>query len=585
MELRKRILTNFIVILLASALVSGALAFNFIKSSYIKSKEEKLLSNINLIKNTLDQNKDNFNDKNFFKLSQELSSQINSRVTFIKSNGQIIADSTNNSIIFDTMNRMPEFQHAIRGEIQVVQRYSREVGNKFFYLAMPPIRIGDLEIIVRLGDDYKEIDHIIEKFLMYALISNVIGLVFAIIVGYISTGRIIKPVKELTEASKLIAEGDFNKRVEVNTKDEIKELSMSFNQMAWKLKHTIDEIKDKNTKMDAILASMQEGLIALDKMNRVILMNNSAKEILNIDNDIKIGDHIKKVILDSKVVKEIEKLTTKNNKSNTEIKIGEDNKKIINLSTSIIQGKEERKDEIGTLIIIRDITSIRKLEKMRKDFVANVSHELRTPLTSIGGFIETLKITELDEKNRDKVIDIIGFETERLKGLINDLLRLSEIEDIKNVKQLVDIDVIENINEIIELLEPLAEIKNIELNLNIEENLNKIHGDKDWFRLILINLIENSIKYNKENGNILIDIYNYNKGIKLIVEDNGIGIPKEDIPRIFERFYRVDKSRSNTIEGSGLGLAIVKHIVILFGGSIEVESQLGKGTRFTVFLP
>ena len=335
--------------------------------------------------------------------------------------------------------------------------------------------------------------------------------------------------------------------------------------------------------MNAILASMQEGLLALDYKNRVILANHSAKEILDINN-IQIGAHIKE-LLDTDMAEKIEKIIADKKEHNIEIEIGDENKKTIHLSTSIIQGKDDHEDRIGILLIIRDITSIRKLEKMRKDFVANVSHELRTPLTSIGGFVETLKIKELDEKNRNKAIDIIEFEVERLKGLINNLLRLSEIENIENVKHLADIDIKDDIYEVIKLLGPLADKKNIKLMLNMGDSLNPINGDRDWFRLILTNLIENSIKYTDEDGNVKIYISNYGQGINLIIEDNGIGIPEEDIPRIFERFYRVDKSRSNIIEGSGLGLSIVKHIVILFGGSIEVESELGKGSRFTVILP
>lgn len=583
--MRKRILVNFIFILLVSAFISGALAFNFIKSSYIKSKEEKFLSNINLIKNTLNDNGDKLREKDFFRLSQNLSSQTGSRVTFIRSDGTVIADSINNSIIFQNIKSKPEYRYAIKGEKQVIQRYSIETGNKFFYLAMPPVKVGELEIILRLGDDYQEIDHIIEKFLMYTIVANFIGLFFAIIIGYISTDRIIKPVKELTDITKLIADGNFNNRVEVNAEGEIKELSISFNQMIEKLEYTIDEIRDKNMKLDAILASMQEGLIALDQEHKVILINNSAKKILNIDDKIKIGSHVKEVILDSKITREIEKSLDENCELDKEIKVGGDNEKIIHLSMSIIQRENQSEDKIGTLIIIRDITSIRKLEKIRRDFVANVSHELRTPLTSISGFVETLKIRELDAKNRNKVIDIIEFETERLKRLINNLLELSEIESIKTTKPLTDIDITDDVNKIVELLTPLSDKKEIKIRLNIEEGLNTIIGNKDWFRLILTNLIENSIKYTEVKGNIRINVSNHNSGVKLVIKDNGIGIPEEDLPRIFERFYRVDKSRSSIVEGSGIGLAIVKHIVILLKGTIEVRSKLGEGTCFIVLLP
>ncbi len=474
--MRKRILTNYIVILILSALITGALAFYFIKSSYISSKEEKLHTNINLIENLLRENYKNEEKVNFYRLAQDLSTRINSRVTFIDITGWPIADSINNSIIFNNHSSSQEFRNAMKGERTIVKRYSGETGEKYFYLAIPPIKIGDKEIILRLGDSYGEVDHIAEEFISYLLFATLIGVCFAILISYITVGKIVKPIKELTEASKHISEGNFDNKIIVDTKDEIEELSVSFNQMARKLKYMINELKDTN----------------------------------------------------------------------------------------------------ATII---------SLEKMRKDFVANVSHELRTPLTSIGGFVETLRIKELDEKSREKALDIIEFETERLKGLINELLILSKIESVIEVKKLEKVPIYDEIYKVLKLLEPQIRDNNINVQLSVENNLNMINGDKDLFRRILINLIENSIKYNKPEGNIKIDISNYKKGIQVIVEDSGIGIPEEDIPWIFERFYRVSKSRANNKEGSGLGLAIVKQIVLYFGGDIELSSELGKGTKFIIKLP
>lgn len=578
-------LLYFVIISISSAIIIGALAYYFIQNSYRDSKEEKFLTNMNLIENTLKKTEEEAENINFHRLAQDLSTEINSRVTFIDREGQVLADSINNSIMFQPHDKTTEFQYAIRGERQIVQRYSNEVGNKFFYLAFYPITVGDNDVVVRLGDDYNEIDLIIESFFKYVFLSAIVGIIFAVLLGYISIKKITTPVKELTEASKLIAQGDFNKKIKVNTKDEIEELSKSFNRMASKLKYTIDELKDKNTKMDAILDSMQEGLIALDKEDKIILVNDKTKEILNIDNKVEIENYINRVLFEKNNLKEIKNRLKCENNYKIEKVIGQKEEKIIEVSISSIEKQYENKDRIGTLIMIRDITSIRKLEDMRKDFVANVSHELRTPLTSITGFIETLKIKELEDESRKKAINIIEFESERLKRLINDLLRLSEIENIKDGKDIVNIDLKKDAIDIIKLLKPLADKKNIDMDLDIQNNLNSINGYEDWFKLILVNLIENSIKYGKENGYVHIKLYNKGEGIELVVEDSGIGIPKEDIPRIFERFYRTDKSRSSTIKGTGLGLAIVKHIVELLKGTIEVESQLDKGTKFTITIP
>lgn len=582
--MRKRIMTNYIIILIISALVTGALAFYFIEKNYIDNKEEKLLTNIALIESTLKERyKDDDAEINFYKLAQDISSDINSRVTFINMDGWAVADSINNSIIFKNKKQAPEYKYAIKGEKHLVKRYSSEVGKRYFYLAIPPTKVGNEYIMLRLGDSYDDVDLLKDKFLFCFIIATVMGVIFAIIMLYISIGEITKPIKELTKASRLIAEGDFDNVIMVDTKDEIEELSHSFNQMDRRLKLTINKIKNRNTEMNAILSSIQDGILALDQENKVVLVNKSMNQILGIDRKIDTGEHISKIFGELAELIEIEDEVLNCKAYYKEISM-KDIEKTISISTYPIKDKYQTQVETGTLIVIKDITSIRNLENMRKDFVSNVSHELRTPLTSIGGFVETLKIKELDDESKEKALDIIEFETERLKGLINELLNLSKIESIKEVKQTGLIDIKDDTFEVIRLLEPQIKDNDIRMDLNIDDSLNLINGDKDLFKQVLINLIENAIRYNNPGVNIIVSLSNYGKGIRLIVEDNGIGISKEDMERIFERFYRVDKSRSNTKKGTGLGLAIVKHIVLYFDGEIEVDSNIGKGTKFIVTL-
>lgn len=580
--MRKRILANYIIILILSALITGALAFYFIENSYIDNKEEKLATNINLIESVLTEKYgDSHEEINFHKLAQKISSDTNSRITFIGVDGWVISDSKNNSIIFSHKKNTPEYKHAIKGQKHLIRRYSSEIGKKYFYLALPPIKLGSNFVILRMGDSFDSVDHIMDKFLLYFATATVIGIFFAIIISYISVGKITKPIKELTKATRLISGGDFDNRIMVDTKDEIEELSLSFNQMDKQLKYTINKIKKRNTEMYAILSSIQDGIIAIDQENKVVLANNSLNSILDISKNINEGEDISEIFSKIEGLREIEYEILNSKDYYTELKIKD---KILSLSTYPIRDQYQGEIETGTLIIIKDITSIRNLEQMRKEFVANVSHELRTPLTSIGGFVETLKIRELDDDNKEKVLDIIELETERLKGLINELLNLSKIESIKQIRDTSLIDVRKDILETIELLEPQLRNDGIKMDLKMDDNLNMINGDKELFRQILINLIENSIKYNKSGGIIKVSVLNHKSGIKLIVEDDGIGIGKEDIDRIFERFYRVEKSRLNTTRGTGLGLAIVKHIVLYFGGTIEVESEIDSGTKFTVIL-
>lgn len=580
--MRKRLLINYIITLVLSALITGALAFYFIQTSYFDSKEEKLITNLNLIEGILKENYKDATKVNFYRLAYDLSLKTNSRVTFIDIFGWPLADSINNSIIFEDHSHSLEYRYAIRGERNIVKKYSEEIGKKYFYIAIPPIRVGDREVILRLGDNYDDVDLLVEQFAMYFVVALGMGIVFSIVVSYISVRKIVKPIKELTIASKQIAKGEFDKRINVNTKDEIEELSVSFNQMASRLKATINQLKDANADLDAILSSINDGIIALDENNTITLANQSVSKILGIDVKDIVGKNIGDALRDLEYIEEIEECVNSPDDFYTEIKVKDKDTRYISLSTYPIV---KDSSPIGQLLVFRDITSFVNVENMRKNFVANVSHELRTPLTSISGFVETLKIKKLDEETREKVLDIIEFETERLVKLINELLDLSKIESIKDVRNLSKVYIEDDIHDVLKLLEPQINNNKLSIELNIEDKLNPIHGDKELFRRLFMNLVENSIKYNNLGGYIKINISNYENGIMLIVEDSGIGIPEEDLPLIFERFFRVDKSRSNNREGTGLGLAIVKHIVSYFGGSIDVESQMGQGSRFIVKLP
>ena len=340
--------------------------------------------------------------------------------------------------------------------------------------------------------------------------------------------------------------------------------------MADQLQSKINEVMDKQNRLESIVKSMESGVIAVDLDNNIIIMNPYAKRIFGIKDDItgeKIYDYIQDFDIncflneDDEIAKEIKIL----HPAERELKI----KKAF-----ILSGREK----IGKVIAVQDISDIKRLENMRSQFVANVTHELKTPLTSIKGFAETLKYVE-DEKTREKFLDIIDSEAERLSRLISDILVLSKIESSTTTED-EDFMPYKVIDEVISIVKNMAESKNISLIIEKSEKDIKLHGDKDKFLQLVLNLTENGIKYSNEGSTVKIRSLIKNGDYVLQVEDNGIGIPKEDIPRIFERFYRVDKSRKGG--GTGLGLAIVKHIVKIFNGEINIESELNKGSIFTV---
>ncbi|HBJ1649274.1 HAMP domain-containing sensor histidine kinase [Clostridium botulinum] len=380
---------------------------------------------------------------------------------------------------------------------------------------------------------------------------------------------IIEPIKDLESVTHKMANGDYRIRAKINSRDELGNLGISFNNMADQLQMKMNEIFDKQTRIESILRSMESGVIAVDNNNVVISINPYAERIFGIKKNI-LGESIIEYISDY----DINTFLEEDYEIDKEIKILHPIERELKIKKSnIINGIEM----IGKVITIQDITDIKKLELMRTQFVANVSHELKTPLTSIKGFAETLRYVE-DNETREKFLNIIDKESERLSRLINDILVLSSIEsNISTPNDEFLPKVI--IEDVINMVRKLANNKDINLEF-YDDNQELILGDKDKFYQLTLNLVENAIKYSENGSKVKVVSYSKQGYYYLEISDNGIGIPKEDLPRVFERFYRVDKSRKKG--GTGLGLAIVKHIVKTFNGDINVKSTLGEGSTFKV---
>lgn len=343
---------------------------------------------------------------------------------------------------------------------------------------------------------------------------------------------IITPIKDLESVTHKMANGDYKIRAKINSKDELGNLGESFNNMADQLQMKMHEIVDKQTRIESILRSMESGVIAVDNNNIVIAINPYAERIFGIKKNI-LGESIIEYISDY----DINTFLEEDYEIDKEIKILHPIERDLKIKKSnIINGIEM----IGKVITIQDITDIKKLELMRTQFVANVSHELKTPLTSIKGFAETLRYVE-DNETREKFLNIIDKESERLSRLINDILVLSSIES--NISTQNDEFLPKSIIEdVINMVRKLANNKAINLEF-YDDNQELILGDKDKFYQLTLNLVENAIKYSENGSNVKVISYSKQGNYYLEISDNGLGIPKEDLPRIFERFYRVDKSR------------------------------------------
>lgn len=492
------------------------------------------------------------------------------RVTLIDVEGKVIYDSDALPEDMDNHNQRKEIIEARKFGNGYSVRFSKSLKKTMMYYASS-LKDG---YVIRSSMPMEVVTGFEGKYLKYYLIVLIIVFSISVIFSSKLSYVIVKPIKDLEFITARIAKGKYDRRVCINSNDEIGQLANTFNYMADRLQYTLRDSIEKQNKLQAILKSMDSGVIAVDRKNRVIIINPYAQKIFGVKKEI-IGHNLMDCIRDY----ELEDIF-KNNIEYKEIKILWPEEKILKVRTAdIISNKEH----IGTVAVVQDITDIRRLENMRSQFVANVSHELKTPLTSIKGFAETLRYVE-DVKTREKFLGIIDDEAERLTRLISDILTLSDIEQNREVKVKEIINVNSAIKDVYNLMKNTADTKGIGVELTIK-NSPKICGDKDRFKQMLINLIDNAIKYSESGDKVYIGSEIKEEKCIVWIEDTGSGISEEHIPRLFERFYRVDKARSRARGGTGLGLAIVKHIVLSFEGEIYVESELGHGTKFIVEIP
>ncbi|WP_139904448.1 two-component system histidine kinase PnpS [Clostridium thermarum] len=492
------------------------------------------------------------------------------RLTIIDKDGHVIYETQKTSESMEKHNESSEVTEARAKGLGISIRYSSSLRKNMIYVAT---RL-DGNIIIRSSKPIETLSAINTKYLKYYIILIIVILAMTLAISSRLSYIIIKPIKDLQYITGRVAKGELEKRVVVTSKDEIGQLGKTFNYMASRLQDTLKDLVDKQNKLEAILKSMDSGVIAIDRNNRIMMINPYAKKIFGIDKDIigkKLVDHIKDLVIDE--------LLHGADGSQREIRVSYPHEKILRIRTAELVNNSEH---MGTVAVVQDITEIKRLEHMRSDFVANVSHELKTPLTSIKGFAETLKYVE-DKATKEKFLDIINDEAERLTRLINDILTLSDLENhIEERKELIDVK--ETIMQVYNLMKQTAEDKTINLEFDLQQGC-RILGSTDKFKQMMINLVDNAIKYSETGDNVEIGCAQEEEHCVIWVKDNGVGIPKDHIPRIFERFYRVDKARSRAKGGTGLGLAIVKHIVIGLKGTIDVESELGQGSKFTIKIP
>lgn len=496
---------------------------------------------------------------------------LNIRITIINSNGTVQFDSLGNMEKLINYNNKDEVIMAKSKGEGTATRYSDREGTYVIYYA---VAIED-GIVVRVSTPVKATHKLNDTYIVWYGSAIIIMIFISLWIANKLSYIIVKPIRDLDVITSMMTNGNLSRRIKITTNDELGKLALNFNHMADRLESSLHEVSEKQNRLSAILQSMESGVIAIDNSHNIIMINNYAKKIFNIKEDV-VGNPVENICKEVN----LKFIFSMRDRDIKEFKLSAPTIKFLRVRTADIIVHNHQ--HIGAVAVIQDISDLKKLENMRTEFVANVSHELKTPLTSIRGFAETLKEVD-DDETKKKFLTIINEEAERLTTLISDILLLSQIEHKQEFKKEV-FNVNKAIEDVFYLMKNTGEQKQVHVSI-VGDEIPNILGDRDKFKQMLINLVDNAIKYSEAFDTVVITKIIYDTYFKVIVEDSGMGIAKEYIPRLFERFYRVDKARSRAKGGTGLGLAIVKHIIIGFNGSIDVESTLGVGTKFIITIP
>jgi two-component system phosphate regulon sensor histidine kinase PhoR len=517
-------------------------------------------------------------------LFKDLGASIDTRVTVIDPSGQVIADSFARTATMENHGNRPEIRTAFAGQTGMAVRYSETLDRNMMYIAVPVKKAEQVIAVIRTAVPLTAIENNIRSTRNKVLIFMMFTVIAAAGVSWYVTRKIIQPLEEIKQGAQSFARGDLSRRLPVPDTEELSELARSLNRMAENLAGRIQEAMDRRRELEAVHSSMQEGVVAIDNQEKIITVNEAAARIFNFPAPELKNRSVLEVARNYDLQRFIHTALSTRDPVEDDIRIHQDREHILNVHSSALL--DSRDHRIGTLIILHDITRIRRLEKMHKDFAANVSHELKTPLTTLKGFIETLQeMPDGPPEDRAGFLKILEKNVDRMIELVNDLLALSHLERLEGTGvRFAENRLSDLIQSAVTTCGPVAQVKQIQIQAACPEDL-AVRVDPVLMEQAIVNLVENAVKYSPEGARIEIKARSAGPDVAIDVIDSGTGIAAEHLPKIFNRFYRVDKGRSRQEGGTGLGLAIVKHIIQYHNGQITVSSVPGKGTTFHIRLP
>lgn len=509
------------------------------------------------------------------------------RLTVMLPDGKVVGDTDEEPVLMENHAYREEMQAALDGNIGSAMRLSNTVQQKMMYLAVPIYSDNEIIGVLRTSMSVSSIESTLNELIAKLSIALLIIIVFATIISSFISKRISRPLEELKHGAERFARGEFQHRLMIPESEEIGRLAESMNLMAAQLDERIKMITSQRNEQQAILASMVEGVVAVNIQEHIINMNRMAAEMLDLDKKAVSNRPIQEVIRNRELEQMIKRTLASDNTEplEGEIVLTVKGERFVQVHSSVLKNADGHR--IGALVVLNDLTRLRRLEAVRTDFVANVSHELKTPITSIKGFVETLLEGAKDSpEDAERFLYILNKQADRLNAIIDDLLALSRLEQEadKGEVSFNDADICELIDSVVQVCRHKAEAKHIEVFTECEDNL-RWNINAPLLEQAVVNLLDNAIKYSSNNKKISISAEQHANNLHIKVVDEGPGIGSKHLPRLFERFYRVDKARSREMGGTGLGLAIVKHIANTHNGKIMVDSELGQGSTFILEIP
>ncbi len=582
-----QIFPSFLIITLVSLTAITSYSTSYFKDFFLENSEKELTIRAKLLeKNFADILKTNQDPIPYIdEQCKDIGNKTGTRVTIILPSGIVAGDSFVDVTGMENHSKRPEIMEALKRKKGVSIRYSATLDKNMMYIALPVILEGRVIAVVRTSISISDLDKQILSIRNNILIVLFITILAAIAASLYVTRKITQPIEEMKKGAIIFARGNLGARLAIPDSEELSELAITMNQMAESLDGKIKEIKNRSMELEAVHSSMLEGVIALDNDEKIITINRAAARIFDFAESKFKAQYIFEVARNFELQKFIHKALAIHGPIEDDIIITGDQDLILNIhSTALFNTREQR---MGTLIIFHDITRIRRLERMHKDFAANVSHELKTPLTTIKGFIETLQemIASNESKESENFLKIIEKNVNRMIELINDLLALSKLERMQG-KDIIfeNQNMATLIQGAVNLCHKSIKAKNITIDIDCPGDI-MARVDPILMEQAMINLVDNSVKYSHENRSITIKVSKTDKILEIVINDNGWGIDKEHLSKIFNRFYRVDRARSRHEGGTGLGLAIVKHIIQYHHGKIDVQSQKNIGSSFKIHIP